>query len=162
VLVGGTIGLIMGLVVGQARGSQEINDDLYCLSEAIYFEAGNQPFVGKMAVAEVILNRVEHITYPNNICDVVHQGPVRESWKRDGTYYPVRWRCQFTYWCDGKADVPLESDTWEQSLSAAYLMITGNVSVVEGATHYHATYVSPSWAKNLRKLVTIEDHIFYK
>ena len=107
VLIGGTVGLIMGLVVGQARGEKEqehevsISQDqeLYCMAEAIYFESGNQPFVGKMAVAEVILNRVQHIGYPDTVCDVVHQGPVKESWKTkqhpdlpdsDRIYYPKK------------------------------------------------------------------------
>ena len=105
VLIGGTVGLLMGLVVGQARGGDETpisqGQELYCMAEAIYFESGNQPFVGKMAVAEVILNRVQHIGYPDTVCDVVHQGPVKESWKTkqnpdlpdsDRMYYPIRWK----------------------------------------------------------------------
>tara|TARA_B100000676_G_scaffold299868_1_gene344762 strand:- start:11032 stop:11580 length:549 start_codon:yes stop_codon:yes gene_type:complete len=175
VLVGGTVGLLMGLVVGQARGGEEADDqrghELYCMAEAIYFESGNQPFVGKMAVAEVILNRVQHIGYPDTVCDVVHQGPVRESWKTkqnpdlpdsDRMYYPIKWKCQFTYYCDGKSDEITESETWEESLNAAYLMYDGRVTVAEGATHYHATYVKPHWASQLRKVVQIEDHVFYK
>lgn len=175
VLIGGTVGLLMGLVVGQARGGDETpisqGQELYCMAEAIYFESGNQPFVGKMAVAEVILNRVQHIGYPDTVCDVVHQGPVRESWKTkqnpdlpdsDRMYYPIKWKCQFTYYCDGKSDEITESETWEESLSAAYLMYDGRVTVAEGATHYHATYVKPHWASQLRKVVQIEDHVFYK
>lgn len=180
-LVGGTIGLVMGLVVSQARGDKplvpkyeaplEQADEVFCMAEAIYFESGNQPFVGKMAVGEVILNRVYHISYPDTVCDVVHQGPVKESWKtkqhsdlpeKDRIYYPRKWKCQFSYYCDGKADKITESDTWEESLSAAYLMFDGRVSVVEGATHYHATYVKPNWASQLRKVVQIQDHVFYK
>lgn len=172
-LVGGTIGLLMGLAVGQARGEEQVSQDqeLYCMAEAIYFESGNQPFVGKMAVAEVILNRVQHIGYPDTVCKVVHQGPVKESWKTkqnpdlpdsDRIYYPRKWKCQFTYYCDGKSDEITESDTWEESLNAAYLMFDGRVTVVEGATHYHATYVKPHWASQLRKVVQIQDHVFYK
>ena len=101
----------------------------------------------------------------------MHQGPVKESWKtkqrsdlpeKDRIYYPRKWKCQFSYYCDGKADKITESDTWEESLSAAYLMFDGRVSVVEGATHYHATYVKPNWASQLRVVVQIQDHVFYK
>mgnify|MGYP001166910727 CR=1 FL=1 len=136
---------------------------LYCLSEAIYFEAGNQPFVGKLAVAGVIINRVKSDKYPNSICAVVHQGPTRESWKKDGTHYPVRHKCQFSYYCDGKHDKPvMETITWQNSVSAAGFVYYNNVLIVDGATHYHATYVSPAWAKQLRRVTRIEDHIFYK
>lgn len=185
-LVGGTIGLVMGLIINQARGNERSlvpeheprvyvpefpQDELYCMAEAIYFESGNQPFVGKMAVGEVIMNRVYHVGFPDTICGVVRQGPVRESWKtrqdpslsaEDRIYYPVKWKCQFSYYCDGKADEITESETWEESLSAAHLMFDGRVTIVEGATHYHAIYVMPNWADHLREVVQIQDHVFYK
>lgn len=162
--------LAASMVYPTVAGTAERVDDgvsslkqLYCLSEAVYFESGNQPFVGKLAVAEVILNRVKNVKYPNSICKVVHQGPTRESWKKNGTYYPVRHRCQFSYYCDGKTDKPLvETSTWKKSYNAASFAFYNNVDIVDGATHYHATYVSPSWSKQLRRVTRIEDHIFYK
>ena len=147
--------------------AQQHNSENYCLAEAIYFEAGNQPLMGKIAVANVILNRVKSNTYPNTVCGVVHDGPVRESWKKDGTYYPIRHKCQFSYWCDGRSDQPqLGSITWKDSSKVADCSLmylpSALIKPIEGATHYHATYVNPNWAQAMQKVVQIEDHIFYK
>ena len=54
---------------------------LVCLSLIIYHEAKNQSVVGQAAVAEVVMNRVADTRYPNTVCEVVYQGPTRESWK---------------------------------------------------------------------------------
>jgi|TARA_R110002074_G_C12505886_1_gene663003 spore germination cell wall hydrolase CwlJ-like protein len=139
-----------------------------CLAEAIYFEAGNQPIVGKLAVGNVIINRMYSPQYPDKICDVVHQGPVRESWKKNGVFYPIKHKCQFSYWCDGKSDIPKFGPTWDDSSAVAYWILADNdldytyLDIVEGATHYHAVYVTPGWSYNLQKVVKIQDHIFYK
>ena len=66
---------------------------LTCLAQNIYFESRDQPTVGQMAVASVVLNRVHDSRYPNTICGVVKQGPTY-SWKKD---FPVRHRCQFSW-----------------------------------------------------------------
>ena len=147
-----------------------VTEDVYCMAEAIYFEAGNQPIVGKVAVGSVILNRMYADEYPKTICGVVHQGPVRESWKKNGVFYPIKHRCQFSYWCDGLSDTPKFGPTWNDSLDIAWWLIEsdkhhaegGMIDITDGATHYHATYVSPSWSKALQKVVQIEAHIFYK
>jgi len=139
-----------------------------CMKEAIYFEAGNQPIIGKFAVAFVILNRVNHEQYPNTICKVVHQGPV-SKWHREarGKIVPIRGRCQFSYWCDGKAEKFIhQSISYRESVAVAEIIVGGGYKLIfdptEGATHYHATYVTPSWSKHMKKTVLIEDHIFYK
>ena len=78
-----------------------------CLAMNVYHEAKNQPFEGQVAVAQVVLNRVEDKRFPNTICEVVEQGPVYESWKTrnddtlDPIYWPVKNRCQFSWYCDG-------------------------------------------------------------
>ena len=147
------------------------HNEAYCLAEAIYFEAGNQPLIGKIAVGQVIINRMYEPKYPNTICGVVHQGPVRESWKKNGVFHPIKYKCQFSYWCDGKSDTPKYGPTWEDSMIVAEWLSTDlyNTSeftiphdYLEGATHYHATYVYPSWASHLQEVVKIQDHIFYK
>jgi len=166
-IVVGLIGIGVVLYFDLDAKSQESQSENYCLAEAIYFEAGNQPLIGKLAVAAVIKNRVKSSTYPNTICGVVHDGPVRESWKKNGTYYPKRHKCQFSYWCDGRSDEPrMGSITWKDSSQIANWSMLYLPSVlikpVEGATHYHATYVHPNWADHMQKVVQIEDHIFYK
>lgn len=150
-----------------------IDDDLYCLAQNIYFEAGNQPFAGKIAVGEVTIQRVYDERYPSTICDVIYQGPVRESWKtrkdrdlaeEDRIFYPVKNKCQFSWYCDGKSDEILYRQTWETSLLAAQAALENQLSrtLTEGATHYHATYVNPSWANKIDFIIQIGDHRFYK
>ena len=134
-----------------------------CLAQNIYFEAGNQPFSGKLAVANVTLNRVIDPQFPDNICEVVYQAKeFRESW-RTGELIPVRGLCQFSWYCDGKPDVPLDSVTWLESIRVAD-MVTSNkyIDITNGALYYHAEYTTPYWASHLERLVQIETHIFYK
>jgi len=136
------------------------SEAILCMAVAIYFEARGEPFIGQMAVANVIMNRVEDSRYPNDTCSVVEQGPTY-TWAK---HYPVRNKCQFSFYCDGKSDAPnRNSQAWNTALTVA----TGAkfkmyYDVTEGATHYHATYVNPSWAERKTKTVQINDHIFYR
>jgi spore germination cell wall hydrolase CwlJ-like protein len=133
-----------------------------CLAENIYFEAGNQPFSGKLAVANVVLNRVESSQFPNTICEVVKQTKkYRESW-RTGELIPVRGQCQFTWFCDGKPDEPKDSNTLLESFRVADIAMTNEIDITNGALFYHADYSNPYWSDNLERLVQIETHIFYK
>jgi len=133
-------------------------DEVECLALNIYHEARNQPTAGKLAVAQVTLNRVKHDRFPNTICGVVYQG-----------YYlnnaPIKNKCQFSWWCDGKSDKPKEIESWNYALMLARHMHEGffdNIDVVKDATHYHAVYVKPYWTKEKKKVKVIADHIFYK
>lgn len=137
------------------------NGDAYCMAKNIYFEAGNQPVAGKIAVSHVVLNRMYSPSYPDNICDVIYQARWRTDWK--GKEVPVRHMCQFSWFCDGKSDDPVDSDTWMFSLMVANSVLNGDFSdITEGSTHYHADSVHPYWADSLNKVVTIDNHIFYK
>ena len=140
------------LVCFKARG-----DEVECLALNIYHEARNQPLVGKLAVAEVTLNRVKDDRFPNNICGVVYQGYYYSN------NYPIKNKCQFSWWCDGKSDKPRNEEAWIKAIDVADLVLTDKVgiNVVGKSTHYHAYYVRPAWAKTKRKVVRIEDHIFY-
>ena len=73
---------------------------IMCLALNTYHEAKNQSFVGQVAVAQVVMNRVEDDRYPNNVCDVVKQG-LTYKWKPT---LPIKNRCQFSWYCDGKSD----------------------------------------------------------
>tara|TARA_R110002073_G_scaffold325418_1_gene504426 strand:- start:59 stop:544 length:486 start_codon:yes stop_codon:yes gene_type:complete len=136
----------------------------YCLALNVYHEARNQAFAGQLAVANVVINRVNDERFPNNVCDVVTQGPTRPSWKGTGELIPVRNRCQFSWYCDGKSDTPLEKNHFNTIYSFSYKMLNSNVSIdiTNGATHYHADYVNPSWSSSKTRTVEIEDHIFYR
>ena len=135
---------------------------LVCLALNVYHEARDQPFSGQVAVAQVVMNRVKDNRYPDNVCDVVTQGPTRPSW-RDGTPVPVRHMCQFSWYCDGKKDVPEDSKTWEESIRLAQMVLDeGMYDFTHGASHYHNDTVHPYWADHLYKTLTIDNHIFYK
>ena len=138
-----------------------------CMLEAILFEAGNQSTIGKLAVAIVIMNRKDHISYPDTVCDVVHQGPINSWWyNTHDRIVPVKHKCQFSYWCDGKSDDVMVFEgtkTYDESLMIVDFVFENTLPfILEGATHYHADYVKPKWASVLKKVATIDNHIFYK
>tara|TARA_B100002019_G_scaffold293504_1_gene321661 strand:+ start:6855 stop:7385 length:531 start_codon:yes stop_codon:yes gene_type:complete len=163
-IFGSTFGFIVGMLLmmtSMKAEAYDANGEAFCLAKNIYFEAGNQPLVGKVAVSHVVLNRVDSSLYPDTICDVVYQSRWRINWK--GEEVPVRNKCQFSWFCDGKSDEPVDSKTWIESMLIARRVIEGEWSdVTEGATHYHADSVLPYWASSLNRTVTIDNHLFYK
>lgn len=140
-----------------SRQSREID----CLATAIFYESRNESMMGQLAVAEVILNRVRHRLYPNNVCDVVYEGTDRSTGL---SIYGTRASCQFSFTCDGsEVRRPRSGPSWEtaQRVAAhAFLGLSGPVT--DDATHYHANYVSPFWAPRLVHTRTIGTHIFYR
>ena len=120
------------------------------------------------------MNRVKADHYPDKICEVVYQGPIRESWKTrqnpdlpkaQRVFYPIKHRCQFSWYCDGKHDTPFQGKMWQESINLAkYVMKTPSlIDVTDGATHYHANYIpDPRWADPKKKTVAIDTHIFYR
>ena len=135
-----------------------------CLALNTYHEAKNQSLVGQIATAQVVMNRVADDRYPNTVCEVVKQGPHRPSWENPEKEYPVKHRCQFSWYCDGKSDIPKNEKAWRKAQDVAFLVLYNkiNLDVTEGATHYHATYVRPAWAKTKTRTTRIEKHIFYR
>ena len=152
----------------EAQAEQSINslkaEEIHCLQQNIYFEAGNQSILGKRAVAWVTLNRVVDDRYPDSICGVVQQG------KQNADGSMKRNACQFSWYCDGKADtVPnthLEQVQWSKSKLIARSVLRqwflDYMDPTGGADHYHASYVSPFWADENQKTVQIDDHLFYR
>ena len=119
----------------------------------------------------MVLNRVEDKRFPNTVCEVVEQGPVYESWKtrndaslseKERVYWPVKNRCQFSWYCDGKSDKIYDQEAWKNAMMAAAIANSSRTEdITLGATHYHADYVTPEWASTKRKTIQIGDHIFY-
>ncbi len=140
----------------------ELEMDTHCLAQNIYFEAGNQPLAGQIAVANVVLNRVEHDKFPDSICGVVYQTKEwRTSWT--GKTIPKLGMCQFSWFCDGKSDKPKDSKTWAESLKLADEILDGQYfDLTEGAMWYHAYYIQPYWSQHLNETVQISAHIFYR
>ena len=137
-----------------------IETALMCLALNTYHEAKNQSMIGQVATAQVVMNRVADSRYPNSVCEVVKQGP-----KYKGSDVPVRHKCQFSWFCDGKSDEPKrDSKEWFKAQDYARIVLSGRIAldVTEGATHYHATYVRPAWAKTKTRTTRIERHIFYR
>lgn len=122
-----------------------------CLSEALYFEARGETVKGQFAVAEVILNRVDSPRYPNTICGVINQGT------------GAKYACQFTYTCDGRAEVIAEPRAFERVGKVASIMAKGaKRPLTKGATHYHTHAVNPRWARVFPRTAEIGFHYFYK
>ena len=148
-------------------------EEARCLAENIYHEARNQGTAGWLAVAAVTLNRVTDDRFPDSICGVVFQSETRESWRTkskdvpdiERIYYPVRHRCQFSWYCDGKPDDINQLGIYMDIMQFTKILLTSRVmmfDITDGATFYHADYVMPSWAKSKIKTIEIGDHIFYR
>ena len=167
---------------------QEVNESgipnayhqqMVCLAENIYFEARAEGVEGKAAVANVTRNRVNSNLFPNTYCEVVQQGPVRESWNKPGVYYPVRNKCQFSWYCDGQKDIiwanyestgqtiKLNAEAWRQSVEVAiWTLGHGSYTVNDNtgdATYYYAhNLVYPHWADAFTVTEIIGNHTFMK
>ena len=132
---------------------------LMCMAANIYHEAKNQSMLGQFAVAQVVMNRVEDHRYTNTICEVVKQGLTYKNGK------VVIGKCQFSWYCDGKSDEPnKDSKAWGNAIRHASIIMgeSINLDVTDGATHYHASYVRPSWARTKTRTTRIDKHIFYR
>jgi spore germination cell wall hydrolase CwlJ-like protein len=130
----------------------EVEKNLQCLAMNIYKEAGYEPFEGKVAVAQVTMNRVESDQFPNDICSVVHQ-------KNRFTEKVV---CQFSWYCDSKhRNRPVGEEAYNESYEVAKKVLLENFRLqsVEGALYYHADYINPNWKK--KRVAKIGQHIFY-
>lgn len=154
--------LLMGLLLfPQVVKASEYDEGRYCLAQNIYFESANQSFAGQIAVSHVVLNRVEDLQFPETICGVVYQARMKENWK--GNMVPVRNQCQFSWFCDGKSDEPVDSITWLNSIRVADMVLSGQYpDITEGALWYHADFVKPYWSNHLELVTTIDNHLFYK
>ena len=122
-----------------------------CLTKAVYYEAASESEAGQRAVAQVVLNRVAHPSYPNSVCGVVFQG----SQRRTG--------CQFSFTCDGSLARKPSTAAWSRAGSVARRALAGEVFGDIGlATHYHTHWVNPYWASSLRLIGSIGAHRFYR
>jgi spore germination cell wall hydrolase CwlJ-like protein len=122
-----------------------------CLAQAIYYESRGEPLDGQIAVAEVVLNRVDDRRFPNSVCGVTNQGVGNGG------------ACQFSYACDGRPERMASAVPRERAEKLAALMIGGrDRAVTDGATYFHATYVSPSWSRTFTRTAAIGAHVFYR
>lgn len=125
---------------------------LACLARNIYFEAANESFEGKVAVAQVTLNRVESGKFPDNVCDVVFQKTKQETNKTV---------CQFSWYCDIDLKYMSPRSGYDESKEVARKVLLDHYRLpyLKNALYYHADYVKPRW--KLPKIIKIGHHIFY-
>lgn len=124
--------------------------DVACLATNVWFEARGSPFVDKLAVAQVVVNRVRDPAHPNTVCDVVHE-PYQFSWTVDDLPDEVRIRNR------------IERDAWLDSILAALTALEGRTpELAPGATHFHAVGVSPEWAQAFEAIARWGGHRYYR
>tara|TARA_R100001510_G_scaffold50777_1_gene50045 strand:+ start:200 stop:625 length:426 start_codon:yes stop_codon:yes gene_type:complete len=138
-----------------------IAEALACMALNIYHEARNESTIGQVAVAQVVMNRVGDDRFPDTPCDVIYDG--KHYTAKNGKTYPIRDRCQFSWYCDGLADRPRNQKAYAVAYENAKAVLEGYYfGILDGATHYHADYVSPRWSKLHTRIVKIDTHIFYR
>lgn len=128
--------------------------EFLCLALNDYFEARGESLPGRLAVAQVVLNRVMDSRFPSRICDVVRQNKTRSLH-----------RCQFSWYCDGRSDKPYDRKAWRRSLKMAAAVLIKDSSIADptgGALWYHAVFVHPKWADRLDVSGIVGGHIFYR
>ena len=137
----------------EQTSARTIQKQLQCLTRNIYWEAANEPFEGKVAVAQVTINRMESGKFPSSICEVVYQKT---------TFYN-KVVCQFSWFCEANhIQKPVYEKFYRESEEVAKMvMLEGfRLTSLKEAMYYHADYVNPKW--NKEKITKIGRHIFYK
>lgn len=122
-----------------------------CLALAVYWEGRAESREGQLAIAHTVLNRVGHDDFPDTICGVVAQKSASGK------------SCQFSWWCDGKQDVPEDRDQWDKSVEAARAAKTrASADPTKGALFFHSVRVDPDWDGKRERIGRIGDHVFYR
>lgn len=153
--------VVMCMVWSEAAASDEwIQDEINCLAKNIYFEARGESLTGKIAVANVTMNRVKHHKYPSTVCAVVTQAKWYVNWK--GNRLPKRNQCQFSWFCDGKADEPVDMRAYKDSVRVAEVVYHGYRDLTDGSLFYHSTKVEPYWVASMVRTKSIGAHVFYR
>lgn len=127
-----------------------MKDEHYCIALTLYWEARGEGPRGMTAVGWTVLNRVQSEHFPSTPCGVVFQGSEQGP-------------CQFSYWCDGKSDRPLDRQDWHVALKiAADLLIDPPHDPTQGALFYHSTSIKIPWKRHRVRTTRIGQHIFYR
>jgi spore germination cell wall hydrolase CwlJ-like protein len=140
---------VMDIIV-KRQVAESYNQQVECLAKNIYYESASEAYEGKLAVAQVTLNRVNSPQYPHDVCSVVYQ-------KTQGT-------CQFSWTCNNVDTLVKNKYQWEESLLIAKRALTQpflhDIIAKTNALYYHAVYVNPGWNKT-KVVARIGNHIFY-
>jgi spore germination cell wall hydrolase CwlJ-like protein len=119
--------------------------DLKCMAQNIFFEAGTESMLGKIAVGQVTVNRVKIGHWGETVCEVVN------------------FKDQFSWTNKDDISIDKNSRNYKDSVLAAkkVLQERKRLRILRSALFYHADYVQPKWADKNQKVVKIEKHIFY-
>jgi spore germination cell wall hydrolase CwlJ-like protein len=126
---------------------------LTCMAQAVYFEGRGEPLEGQIAIAEVIMNRVDSNKFPDTVCGVVAEDRG-----------PAAYDCQFSFMCDGKPEEMVNTSAAALAAHVAYVVLTGdrNDDITNGALFFHTKSVNPHWADVFTKVAVVGEHIFYR
>lgn len=145
----------MDATISQFTANQKkidfVRQETECLAKNIYFEAGNEPVEGKLAVAQVTKNRVKSGRFANTYCGVIYQ--------RNNN------KCQFSWTCDGRSDRIKAPALYSKAMKIAqdFLFRNKKSGIIDKDVYfYHANYVRPNWSNDLSEVTTIGSHVFYK
>jgi spore germination cell wall hydrolase CwlJ-like protein len=133
--------------------AEQRKKELDCLAINIYREAGHEPFEGKVGVAQVTMNRVDHPEFPNSVCGVVYEK----------NNFVGRVVCQFSWYCDSThRNRPINKEAYEESMTVAKKVLLEGFRLpsLEPALFYHADYINPNWRYD--RITQVGTHIFYK
>lgn len=139
--------------------------ELECLAQNIYHEARGEAPEGMLAVAHVTVNRANHKKFPDTVCEVVKQAKHSVWWREThGKIVPVRNKCQFSWYCDGKSDAINDQRSWEKSLIVALKVLHGETyDPTAGALYYYNPELAdPHWKDSFEQVVMVDNHVFLR
>jgi spore germination cell wall hydrolase CwlJ-like protein len=132
------------------NGEEPLDDAITCLARSIYWEANRKDHAEMEAIAHVVMNRLGHKGFPNTICGVVKQGHEQGA-------------CQFSWWCDGRADDAREDEPYSQVKEIARKALNRQLKdSTDGALYFHNRKITPNWSSEYIKTVEVGEHVFYK
>jgi spore germination cell wall hydrolase CwlJ-like protein len=140
-------------VTGSTVTAEVRERQLGCLAKNIYHEAGNEPFEGKAAVAQIVLNRIDSGKFPADVCGVIYQKNI--------VYEKVI--CQFSWFCSQTVMFrPINKASYDESMEVAKKVLLEGFRLpsLKTALFYHGDYIDPKWGK--KPIAHIGHHIFYE
>ena len=145
-------------ISAEVSKQMEITKQVDCLAKNVYHEARNDGMTGQRAIAWATMNRTKSDKYPDSICAVVYQAVLNDNG------IPLKNKCQFSWFCDGKSDDITDQAAWnvsEQIAEDVFLAYGNETDPTNGAIMYHANYVKPFWVSSYTETARIDSHIFY-
>ena len=152
------IAIVLLLTASSVAADTLTQEDINCLRMNTYHEARGESYDGQVAVVHVVLNRVKSSRYPNSVCQVVQQG------RHDSAGNPIRHKCQFSWYCDGRSDKARDIVAWNNvgiSVQEAVFLFNKGIDLTRGSMYYHTTSVNPLWARRFKRVDQIGVHVFY-